>query len=567
MPNLSQLNRVSTNDNAGVKAERKAADESNGGSFARTFESAKCDRKSDQNVQRQLRRSEAPESVETHRIARTDTGCSRKDKAKVHTETNKVDIAASHVADSGLVAVPLVPVAGLPKVTRYDANVRDAMAMNESTEPPTEVGPVEPSPSLQVCQVPDPDSGRTAKDLLESDSGQTVPAIATANLADIFTVGKVVENNSTASADVGPDANREPSDAQPGVAKSSDQNGPGRAVSQLPGNSANARAGKSAEATTCVADLEVSPTSHLNASDDGNQRSVRGQEIVQGRNGKDQFAERDSALAGAAKSGDTDFAMLVQPGLESARAGDDGGQGGGKNTTNDATNFGGEGFGGEGSGNAKHQNGLMENADFGSMIASEASRNAVTVVAAPAQMHSGSIVARENAPAHAPEDTTSPSQNAGDAENPVWDPSKAGLPVQGSEPVSRGELHLAMQTDRLGNVELHARIVGEQIGAAITVERKDAHAVIATELPALQQSLSEKQLRVEQLSLVQGFAGSDSRGADQSFQQNSGTQQPGNRYGGYNARGYGSAEENTWVMGTTAAAEIFDSMGRLSVHV
>jgi flagellar hook-length control protein FliK len=69
---------------------------------------------------------------------------------------------------------------------------------------------------------------------------------------------------------------------------------------------------------------------------------------------------------------------------------------------------------------------------------------------------------------------------------------------------NQSEMHIAMQTDKLGAIELHARLSGDQVGATILVEKRDAHAALASELPALQQALSDKQLRVAQVALSQG---------------------------------------------------------------
>jgi len=96
----------------------------------------------------------------------------------------------------------------------------------------------------------------------------------------------------------------------------------------------------------------------------------------------------------------------------------------------------------------------------------------------------------------------------------------------------QSEMRIAMQTDNLGAIELHARVTGDQVGAAILVEKRDAHAALAVELPALQQALSDKQLRVEQVALTQGSLSSangdaganaqnSQRGMDQSPRQNS----------------------------------------------
>src|SRR5207249_2221463 len=107
----------------------------------------------------------------------------------------------------------------------------------------------------------------------------------------------------------------------------------------------------------------------------------------------------------------------------------------------------------------------------------------------------------------------------------VWNPDRAGGTAQAAEQIARGDLRVALQTEKLGNVELHARVAGDQLGAAIMVEKKDAHAILATELPALHQALSEKQFRVEQLSLLHGSLDAAGGNAQQSFSQQSGTPQ------------------------------------------
>src|SRR5579862_980060 len=169
-----------------------------------------------------------------------------------------------------------------------------------------------------------------------------------------------------------------------------------------------------------------------------------------------------------------------------------------------------------------------------------------------------------------PENTTSSSTPqkaaAGDPENQVWDPNKAGNPALAAEAASRGEMRVALQTDQLGSVELHARIVGDQLGAAITVERKDAHTILATELPALQQSLSEKQLRVEELSLLHGSAYQDPKNMGHSSQQQTANQQPQAPHRGYVSLEAARGTAGLPMLTAASGQRIFDSSGRLSVH-
>jgi hypothetical protein len=131
---------------------------------------------------------------------------------------------------------------------------------------------------------------------------------------------------------------------------------------------------------------------------------------------------------------------------------------------------------------------------------------------------------------------------------------------------SHSEMRIAMDTDKLGPVELRARVVGDEVGAAITVEKRDAHAALAVELPALQQALSEKQLRVDQVTLVHGSLHSTSGDTGEAAREQSQRQAP-------------SAPASRWQTGASPALQsrsgffygsdsstIFDSQGRLSVH-
>jgi len=127
---------------------------------------------------------------------------------------------------------------------------------------------------------------------------------------------------------------------------------------------------------------------------------------------------------------------------------------------------------------------------------------------------------------------------------------------------AQSEIHLALQADKLGNVELHAQVSGEQVGAAIVVEKKDAHAALAVELPALQQALSDKNLRVEHVWLTQSAFHSTAGDAGSAADQHT-RNQPGTRY---------PTEKNEdplpfSLASSLEAGDIFDEQGRLSVRV
>jgi len=129
---------------------------------------------------------------------------------------------------------------------------------------------------------------------------------------------------------------------------------------------------------------------------------------------------------------------------------------------------------------------------------------------------------------------------------------------------NQSEMRIALQTDKLGAIELRARVTGDELGAAIIVEKRDAHAALAVELPALQQTLSEKQLRVDQVVLTQGslHATAGDAGANAQQGQRGGGQTP--RQTPLYANDTAGLQQAAWFV--PEAVGIFDSQGRLSVQ-
>jgi len=137
--------------------------------------------------------------------------------------------------------------------------------------------------------------------------------------------------------------------------------------------------------------------------------------------------------------------------------------------------------------------------------------------------------------------------------------------AQISQASDHSEMRIAVQTDKLGAVELRARVAGDEVGAAITVEKRDAHAALAVELPALQQALSEKQLRVEQLSLLQGAPHSTAGNAGSQSQAQQGHRSPQRSQSASSLQRLESSAAFV-PAGVLEAGGIFDSQGRLSVR-
>jgi hypothetical protein len=126
---------------------------------------------------------------------------------------------------------------------------------------------------------------------------------------------------------------------------------------------------------------------------------------------------------------------------------------------------------------------------------------------------------------------------------------------------AQSEIHLAMQADKLGTVELHARVTGEQVGAAIVVEKKEAHTALAVELPTLQQALSEKNLRVEHVWLTQSTLHAPAGDAGSTADQRPRSQQRPSQHPEEND------EVSPYLSATTMESNtIFDDQGRLSVR-
>jgi flagellar hook-length control protein FliK len=129
------------------------------------------------------------------------------------------------------------------------------------------------------------------------------------------------------------------------------------------------------------------------------------------------------------------------------------------------------------------------------------------------------------------------------------------------------EMNIAMQTETLGAVELRARVSGDVVGAAIGIERHDAHAMISNDLPSLREALHERQLRVGNVTVYQGSLHSGvatGDGGKSSQQRETAPRQPANSFWtsaqspvSIGAAGFSESSEGNM---------IFDSNGRLSVR-
>jgi flagellar hook-length control protein FliK len=145
-------------------------------------------------------------------------------------------------------------------------------------------------------------------------------------------------------------------------------------------------------------------------------------------------------------------------------------------------------------------------------------------------------------------------------------PSSLGDVVQASrlyQRVGGAEMHIAMDTDLLGSIDLRAIVHQSGLTATIGVQHADVQALLSSELPGLQHALSQKNLHVEQISIFGSAVGSQSSSGGSQQQKNNpsfASQAPP----GYSESTKGAMEANP---AFSEAAAVGDAAGRLSIHV
>jgi hypothetical protein len=151
-------------------------------------------------------------------------------------------------------------------------------------------------------------------------------------------------------------------------------------------------------------------------------------------------------------------------------------------------------------------------------------------------------------------------------------PQSLGDVAKASEMYQRvggSEMHVAMETDLLGAVDLRATMHQSTLTATIGVQRADIQALLSNELPALQHALADRNLHVDQISVLNNSVGGR---AGSSEQQEAPAQHSSTPRGGYpsNVMGTatGHAEDVRMSTGASSMAHLrSDDGGRISVHV
>ena len=85
--------------------------------------------------------------------------------------------------------------------------------------------------------------------------------------------------------------------------------------------------------------------------------------------------------------------------------------------------------------------------------------------------------------------------------------------------VNGAEMHVEFRSGVLGPMELHAVVNGGSIGAEIHVQGQEAHTLLAAGLPSLERALSERNLRVENISVYQEHSGGGTSSGEKQNQE------------------------------------------------
>ena len=164
--------------------------------------------------------------------------------------------------------------------------------------------------------------------------------------------------------------------------------------------------------------------------------------------------------------------------------------------------------------------------------------------------------------------TSSPSQ-------PLPTPQTISTPLSDSmratelyKQAANGDMHVAMQTDLLGTIDLHATMRQSTLTATIGVQRSDVQTLLANDLPALQHALADQHFHVEHIAVLDSSVGAHSGAAGgQQSEQNPWPSSPVAR--GFGKPGLVLANEFEIVSAAsaTASSRSGGQVTRLSIHV
>jgi len=95
-----------------------------------------------------------------------------------------------------------------------------------------------------------------------------------------------------------------------------------------------------------------------------------------------------------------------------------------------------------------------------------------------------------------------------------------------TESAGAAEMHVELRSGPLGPLELHTVVHDGSVGAEIHVQGQEAHSLIAAGLPSLERALSDRNLRVENISVYQDHTGSGMGGGERQNSQSDSSPSP-----------------------------------------
>jgi flagellar hook-length control protein FliK len=166
---------------------------------------------------------------------------------------------------------------------------------------------------------------------------------------------------------------------------------------------------------------------------------------------------------------------------------------------------------------------LKEQKQNGNQDQSQAS---IIVTAAPSSQPGAAAASSTMTP---PTGANSPAQPAAGAPGPAVPlPTDAARASQGEntapspivvqsarvlERMGQTEMRVGVNTASFGNVELHATVNQDQIGASVATSHLELHAALMAEMPSLQRAMEQHHLRLDSLELNARAGSQDSGGS------------------------------------------------------
>lgn len=158
------------------------------------------------------------------------------------------------------------------------------------------------------------------------------------------------------------------------------------------------------------------------------------------------------------------------------------------------------------------------------MVQASAVAPAAAVTSVPASAMAAQSVSANAQPPGQPAGT--PASNS--AQNPPPLPPATPVAMQATGPVQmaqmvdrvgQAEMRVGMSTSAFGNVEVRTVVHANDVGLTIGSEKGDLRGLMSNEMPAISSSLQQQNLRLNNVSFMQGFASGNHGGGESDGQQ------------------------------------------------